>query len=138
MRLDAPALRALLAERGIDPDREIVAYCHSGQRSALAAGALRSAGLAAANYEGSWHESVAARLTRRPLSRARRAVGTRRTRPAAPLDGVGQLEQLPFGERPRDELPQPDRQARRGEAARTDRAGQHITVTREHARIHST
>jgi thiosulfate/3-mercaptopyruvate sulfurtransferase len=56
VRLDAPAMRALLAERGIDPEREIVAYCHSGQRSALAAGALRAAGLAAANYEGSWHE----------------------------------------------------------------------------------
>ena len=35
---------------------EIVAYCHSGQRSALAAGALRCAGYAARNYPGSWHE----------------------------------------------------------------------------------
>ncbi|HZT85793.1 MAG TPA: rhodanese-like domain-containing protein [Gaiellaceae bacterium] len=35
---------------------EIVAYCHSGSRSALATLALRSAGYAARNYAGSWHE----------------------------------------------------------------------------------
>jgi len=35
---------------------EIVAYCHSGSRSALAALALRSAGYDARNYPGSWHE----------------------------------------------------------------------------------
>jgi thiosulfate/3-mercaptopyruvate sulfurtransferase len=35
---------------------EIVAYCHSGSRSALAAMALRSAGYRARNYPGSWHE----------------------------------------------------------------------------------
>ena len=38
-----------------DPD-EIVAYCHSGSRSALATLALRSAGYRARNYAGSWHE----------------------------------------------------------------------------------
>ena len=53
---DADTIRALLAERGVDPDSDIVTYCHSGQRSELAAVALRSAGLAVENYEGSWHE----------------------------------------------------------------------------------
>ncbi len=38
-----------------DPD-EIVAYCHSGSRSALATLALRAAGYRARNYAGSWHE----------------------------------------------------------------------------------
>jgi thiosulfate/3-mercaptopyruvate sulfurtransferase len=37
-------------------DAEIVVYCHSGSRSALAAMALRSAGYRARNYPGSWHE----------------------------------------------------------------------------------
>jgi thiosulfate/3-mercaptopyruvate sulfurtransferase len=35
---------------------EIVAYCHSGSRSALATLALRSAGYRTRNYAGSWHE----------------------------------------------------------------------------------
>jgi thiosulfate/3-mercaptopyruvate sulfurtransferase len=35
---------------------EVVAYCHSGSRSAIATLALRSAGYAALNYSGSWHE----------------------------------------------------------------------------------
>ena len=35
---------------------EIVAYCHSGQRTELAAALLRAAGVDAVNYEGSWHE----------------------------------------------------------------------------------
>ena len=52
----ADAARRLLAERGADPARPIVVYCQSGQRSAFAAAALRSAGLDAENYEGSWHE----------------------------------------------------------------------------------
>jgi thiosulfate/3-mercaptopyruvate sulfurtransferase len=38
-----------------DPD-ELVAYCHSGSRSALATLALRSAAFRARNYAGSWHE----------------------------------------------------------------------------------
>jgi thiosulfate/3-mercaptopyruvate sulfurtransferase len=46
-------LRALV---GLPEDAEIVAYCHSGSRSALAAMALRSAGYRARNYPGSWHE----------------------------------------------------------------------------------
>ena len=41
---------------GLPDGAEIVAYCHSGSRSALATLALRSAGYAARNYAGSWHE----------------------------------------------------------------------------------
>ena len=41
---------------GLPEAAEIVAYCHSGSRSALAALALRSAGYRARNYAGSWHE----------------------------------------------------------------------------------
>lgn len=49
-------VRGLLEERGVDPSARIVAYCHSGSRSEIAAALLRSAGLDATNYEGSWHE----------------------------------------------------------------------------------
>ena len=53
--------RPLAAERirelvGAPAGAEIVAYCHSGSRSALATLALRSAGYDARNYAGSWHE----------------------------------------------------------------------------------
>ena len=41
---------------GLPEGTEIVAYCHSGSRSALATLALRSAGYDAHNYAGSWHE----------------------------------------------------------------------------------
>jgi thiosulfate/3-mercaptopyruvate sulfurtransferase len=41
---------------GLPEGAEIVAYCHSGSRSALASMALRSAGYRARNYPGSWHE----------------------------------------------------------------------------------
>ncbi|HEY7208535.1 MAG TPA: rhodanese-like domain-containing protein [Gaiellaceae bacterium] len=41
---------------GLPDGSEIVAYCHSGSRSALATLALRSAGYRARNYAGSWHE----------------------------------------------------------------------------------
>jgi thiosulfate/3-mercaptopyruvate sulfurtransferase len=44
-------IRALVGDA-----QEIVAYCHSGSRSALAALALRTAGYDARNYPGSWHE----------------------------------------------------------------------------------
>ncbi len=54
--LGSAEIRRLVEERGGDPGRPIVAYCHSGQRSAFAVSALRSAGLDAENYEGSWHE----------------------------------------------------------------------------------
>jgi thiosulfate/3-mercaptopyruvate sulfurtransferase len=41
---------------GAPEGAEVVAYCHSGSRSALATLALRSAGYEARNYAGSWHE----------------------------------------------------------------------------------
>ncbi|HEY7792617.1 MAG TPA: rhodanese-like domain-containing protein [Gaiellaceae bacterium] len=44
-------------ERLGDPVRnELVTYCHSGSRSALAAEILRAHGYHAVNYRGSWHE----------------------------------------------------------------------------------
>ncbi len=54
---DPAALLGLLAERGLGGEgRTVVAYCHSGQRSELAASLLRAAGVDAVNYAGSWHE----------------------------------------------------------------------------------
>jgi thiosulfate/3-mercaptopyruvate sulfurtransferase len=47
----AEQIRALVGDA-----QEVVAYCHSGSRSALATLALRSAGYDARNYAGSWHE----------------------------------------------------------------------------------
>jgi thiosulfate/3-mercaptopyruvate sulfurtransferase len=41
---------------GLPEGAEVVAYCHSGSRSVLAALALRAAGYDARNYPGSWHE----------------------------------------------------------------------------------
>jgi thiosulfate/3-mercaptopyruvate sulfurtransferase len=49
----AEDVRALV---GLPEGEEVVAYCHSGSRSAFAAQLLRDAGYAARNYEGSWHE----------------------------------------------------------------------------------
>jgi thiosulfate/3-mercaptopyruvate sulfurtransferase len=40
----------------LEPGAEVVAYCHGGSRSAVAAQALRSLGYDARNYVGSWHE----------------------------------------------------------------------------------
>lgn len=34
---------------------EVIAYCHSGNRSGLAVAVLRAAGYEARNYAGSWH-----------------------------------------------------------------------------------
>jgi thiosulfate/3-mercaptopyruvate sulfurtransferase len=51
-----PDIRGLLEERGVDSGARIVAYCHSGSRSEMAAALLRAAGLDATNYAGSWHE----------------------------------------------------------------------------------
>ena len=55
---------AARADAGRDPasgsgppeDVELVAYCHSGSRSELAAQILASLGYRASNYRGSWHE----------------------------------------------------------------------------------
>lgn len=41
---------------GLTPGTEVVAYCHSGSRSAIAVQVLRSLGYDARNYVGSWHE----------------------------------------------------------------------------------
>jgi thiosulfate/3-mercaptopyruvate sulfurtransferase len=41
---------------GLPPGSEVIAYCHSGNRSAFAVQVLRGAGYAARNYPGSWHE----------------------------------------------------------------------------------
>ena len=48
---DAQEIRELVGDAP-----ELVTYCHSGSRSALATLALRSAGYATRNYAGSWHE----------------------------------------------------------------------------------
>lgn len=49
----AKEVRALVA---LPEGTEVVAYCHSGQRSAFAVQVLRGAGYRARNYAGSWHE----------------------------------------------------------------------------------
>lgn len=41
---------------GLPEGAEVVAYCHTGQRSAFAVHVLREAGYEARNYAGSWHE----------------------------------------------------------------------------------
>ena len=41
---------------GLPEGSRVIAYCHSGSRSAIAAAALTAAGYDARNYEGSWHE----------------------------------------------------------------------------------
>jgi thiosulfate/3-mercaptopyruvate sulfurtransferase len=53
MSRDAEAVRELV---GLPVGSEIVTYCHSGSRSAIAAMVLRAAGFEARNYTGSWHE----------------------------------------------------------------------------------
>ena len=53
MRLGDDELRGRL---GLAEGAEVVAYCHSGTRSALAVQILTRLGFAARNYPGSWHE----------------------------------------------------------------------------------
>jgi len=50
---DAATVRALV---GADAGHEVIAYCHSGSRSAVAVQILAAAGYEARNYAGSWHE----------------------------------------------------------------------------------
>jgi thiosulfate/3-mercaptopyruvate sulfurtransferase len=50
------AIRALV---GAPEGAEVIAYCHSGSRSAMAVELLRAAGYDARNYVGSWHEWAA-------------------------------------------------------------------------------
>ena len=46
-----------LTERlGIEAGAEVVAYCHSGSRSAMAVQILGRLGYNARNFVGSWHE----------------------------------------------------------------------------------
>ena len=52
---------------GLPEAAQVVAYCHSGSRSALATVALRAAGYRARNYVGSWHEW--SRFAELPLER---------------------------------------------------------------------
>jgi len=54
--LDALHHGAVAALEDVDTTKPFVTYCHSGQRSEIAAALLRSAGFDAENYEGSWHE----------------------------------------------------------------------------------
>lgn len=59
--LDVYRLTELTAEQiehelGLAPGVEVVAYCHSGSRSAMAVQILRAAGYDARNFVGSWHE----------------------------------------------------------------------------------
>ncbi len=61
LNLDLQELQLLseqeLRERlGLPAGAELVAYCHSGSRSAIAVQILRSLGYEARNYVGSWHE----------------------------------------------------------------------------------
>jgi thiosulfate/3-mercaptopyruvate sulfurtransferase len=53
MELSAAEIQA---ELQLDAGAEVVAYCHSGSRSAIATQVLRSLGYDARNYVGSWHE----------------------------------------------------------------------------------
>jgi thiosulfate/3-mercaptopyruvate sulfurtransferase len=51
------SIRGLLVESGVDPESELVPYCHRGARSANTYYALKYAGLPKVrNYIGSWHE----------------------------------------------------------------------------------
>jgi thiosulfate/3-mercaptopyruvate sulfurtransferase len=51
--LDAESLRKRVGE---PLGTELIAFCHSGSRSAMAVGLLCAAGYEARNYPGSWHE----------------------------------------------------------------------------------
>ena len=57
---DGPGLpkpaEVIQAAVGAPSGAEVIAYCHSGSRSARATLALRAAGYSARNYPGSWHE----------------------------------------------------------------------------------
>jgi len=54
--LDAPDAETVRALVGAEAGAEVVAYCHSGSRSAMAVHVLVAAGYDARNYVGSWHE----------------------------------------------------------------------------------
>lgn len=50
---NAAEVRALV---GLPEGAEVIAYCHSGNRSDFAVQVLRGAGYEARNFAGSWHE----------------------------------------------------------------------------------
>jgi thiosulfate/3-mercaptopyruvate sulfurtransferase len=54
--LDAPDVETVRLLVGGAQGDEVIAYCHSGSRSALAVQILAAAGYDARNYVGSWHE----------------------------------------------------------------------------------
>ncbi len=54
--LEAPSADAVRALVGAEAGTEVIAYCHSGSRSAMAVQVLTAAGYEARNYVGSWHE----------------------------------------------------------------------------------
>jgi thiosulfate/3-mercaptopyruvate sulfurtransferase len=53
MQLEPNQIEAAL---GIEAGSEVVAYCHSGSRSAIATQMLQALGYDARNFVGSWHE----------------------------------------------------------------------------------
>jgi thiosulfate/3-mercaptopyruvate sulfurtransferase len=54
--LAAPDVEAVRTLVGAEAGAEVIAYCHSGSRSAMAVDVLAAAGYDARNYAGSWHE----------------------------------------------------------------------------------
>jgi thiosulfate/3-mercaptopyruvate sulfurtransferase len=57
--LEAADAAEIVALVGAPAGAEVIAYCHSGGRSAMAAHLLEAAGYRARNYVGSWHEWAA-------------------------------------------------------------------------------
>jgi thiosulfate/3-mercaptopyruvate sulfurtransferase len=53
MEMTTDAVREELA---LEPGSEVIAYCHSGSRSAMATQVLNALGYEGRNYVGSWHE----------------------------------------------------------------------------------
>ena len=53
---EAYSLEAVRDLVGAEEGAEVIAYCHSGTRSAMAVQILAAAGYDARNYVGSWHE----------------------------------------------------------------------------------
>ena len=54
--VEAYSLEAVRDLVGAEEGAEVIAYCHSGSRSAMAVQILAAAGYDARNYVGSWHE----------------------------------------------------------------------------------
>ena len=54
--LEARSVEEIRELVGEPEGTEVVAYCHSGSRSAMAVQVLAAAGYEARNYAGSWHE----------------------------------------------------------------------------------